>query len=372
MTEEKNQSQVLQNVSMDALFDDAPPTVELTSKVEEVKLPLDNLFEEVKVDDNKAPEVKKQTEEVKTNESPQVNVYVDKVKEWIEEGFWEDVDIEIENEAGEKELVPITDIKDLTPELFAQIKEQQNELKKQDLDSKYVSVEGLDDRTKKMIELKKAGGDLSELIQQEVQYVNPLNGLDLDDERIQEHLIRQKYNSLGWKPKHIEAEIEELREAMTLDLEAKKIIGEINTNFDKVVEQKREEQLNQIEEAKKSQKEFKKTMVEAFRSLDLKNDNLVKSLVEATANYDEYGLAEIDKAFFEAKSSNPELFAKVAFLLTDEKAFGEFSGVKIKNKANTEVLRKVLSISPKATNLASAEPKKKLTGTMDDLFDNNK
>ena len=371
MTEEKNQSQVLQNVSMDALFDDAPPTVELTSKVEEVKLPLDNLFEEVKVDDNKAPKVKKQTEEVKTNEAPQVNVYVDKVKEWIEEGFWEDVDIEIENEAGEKELVPITDIKDFTPELFAQIKEQQNELKKQDLDSKYVSVEGLDDRTKKMIELKKAGGDLSELIQQEVQYVNPLNGLDLDDERIQEHLIRQKYNSLGWKPKHIEAEIEELREAMTLDLEAKKIIGEINTNFDKVVEQKREEQLNQIEDAKKSQKEFKKTMVEAFRSLDLKNDNLVKSLVEVTSKYDEYGLADVDKAFFEAKS-NPELFAKVAFLLTDEKAFSEFSGVKIKNTANKEALRKVLSISPKATNLASAEPKKKLTGTMDDLFEDNK
>ena len=94
MTEEKNQSQVLQNVSMDALFDDAPPTVELTSKVEEVKLPLDNLFE-VK-DDNTPPEPKKE-KEVKTNEAPQVNIYTDKVKEWIEEGFWEDVDIEIEN-----------------------------------------------------------------------------------------------------------------------------------------------------------------------------------------------------------------------------------------------------------------------------------
>jgi hypothetical protein len=347
MTEEKNQSQVLQNVSMDALFDDAPLTVEPTSKVEEVKLPLDNLFEEIKLDDDKTPEVKKEPKEVKTNEAPQVNIYTDKVKEWIEEGFWEDVDIEIENEAGEKELVPITDIKDLTPELFAQIKEQQNELKKQDLDSKYVSVEGLDDRTKKMIELKKAGGDLSELIQQEVQYVNPLNGLDLEDERIQEHLIRQKYTSLGWKPKHIEAEIEELKEAMTLDLEAKKVIGEINSN---------------------TQKEFKKTMVEAFRSLDLKNDNLVKSLVDVTAKYDEYGLTDVDKSFFQAKS-NPELFAKVAFLLTDEKAFSEFSGVKIKNKANTEVLRKVLSITPKTTNQASVKQEKKLTGGMDDLFD---
>ena len=103
MTEEKNQSQVLQNVSMDALFDDAPQTVEPTSVIEEVKLPLDNLFEEVKVDDNKTLEVKKEPKEVKTNEAPQINIYTDKVKEWIEEGFWEDVDIEIENEAGEKE-----------------------------------------------------------------------------------------------------------------------------------------------------------------------------------------------------------------------------------------------------------------------------
>lgn len=371
MTEEKNHSQVLQNVSMDALFDDAPTTVEPTSLKEGVKLPLDNLFEDVKVDDNKPPEVKKEQKEVKATEVPQVNIYTDKVKEWIEEGFWEDVDIEIENEAGEKELVPITDIKDFTPELFAQIKEQQAELKKQELDSKYISVEGIDDRTKRMIELKKAGGDLTELIQQEVQYVNPLNGLDLDDERVQEHLIRQKYTSLGWKPKHIEAEIEELKEAMTLDLEAKKVIGEINSNFDKVVEQKREEQLNQIEEAKKSQKEFKKTMVEAFRSLDLKNDNLVKSLVEVTSKYDEYGLTDVDKAFFEAKN-NPELFAKVAFLLTDEKSFSDFSGVKIKNKTNTEVLRKVLSITPRTTNQASVEPKKKPTGTMDDLFEDNK
>ena len=363
MTTEKNQPEVIEEKSLDSWFDmvDKP---EETKEENKVEVPLDSLFN----DEPPTPILDdKKVNEVIVPEKVD-NTFAKHAKFLLDKGYWEDVDIEIEDpETGEKKSVSISDV-EMTPELFEQIEESQKELKEADLKSKYVSVEGLDETTKKMIELKKAGGDLRELIQLEAQYVHPLKGLDLDDEGHQEYLVRQKLVSQGLDNDVIDYKVHKLKTDLTLDTEAKKIYDEVDTNFQDVVEQKKQEQLAQIEAAKEDQKQFTKTIKDTYKGLNITNENLLKGLVEKATKVDEYGLTDADKLYFESKK-NPELFAKVNFLLNDEKAFNEFMGVKIKNEVSKDTFRKLVTLKPK-TATQKQEQSKKSSNELDNIFDN--
>lgn len=368
MSQEKNQTTVIEGIGLDALFNESPKEVTQEEAPKEQKMALDSLF------DNSQELIPKaeQSNTAPKKEEPKIDTkLLDKVKEYIQEGFWDDVDAEVLNEeTGEMELVPITDFKEVTVEMFEALKEQQKELKSNKFKDNYISIEGLDETTKKMIELKKAGGDLTELVQAQVQYLHPLEKLNLEDEKVQEYLIREKLRNQGLKDKYVEAEIAEMKESLTLDVEAKKVIEEVNSNFTREVERRQQEQTQNVEEAKKEQKEFKKSMLTNFRELGLGNDSLIKNLVDRTAEFDEYGLTDVDKSFFEVKKSNPQLFAKVAYLLSDEKGFNDFVGVKIKNDVKKEVVRNIVKFKPKSTSQVAVESQKKQGEGLDAFFAN--
>lgn len=299
--------------------------------------------------------------------APKPSVYAELIKEYIEEGDWQDGAIEIEDENGETIQVNLLDLTDVTPEQFRQIKAGQKALREEELKSKYISKEGIDEATLKIIELKKAGGDTRELFQIQAELVNPLDSLDLDDERVHEYLVRQKLSANpDLDQDDIDNKVAKMKANFVLDIEAKKIIAEVNTNFDLAIEQRRKEHEEAVAKVAESQKEFKKTMTQTFRDLKL-NDNIVKNLVENTAKFDEYGLTNVDKAFFEAKK-NPELFAKVAYLILDEKGFNEFQGVKIKNEVAKDTIKTIFKISPKATKQNTTNQ----SGSLEEYFENNK
>lgn len=342
-------TQVLEGNALEQFFSNPESIVEV-QQVEENIIPIDEFFNTPEIHTSPViPEPEKKEIIVPI----QYNFYADSIKEKLEDNEWTDGEIEIENESGEVETFVLSEMTNITAEQYQQIKQAQKSLKEEDFKSKYVSVEGLDETTRKMIDLKKAGGDLTELIQMEADFVHPLNGLDLEDEQVHEYLLRQKYQSLGWKPKHIDIEIEDLKKSLTLDTEAKKVVAEVNSNFNKVVETKQAEHAEKVRQSQELQKEFRKSMSDTFKGLNLK-DTLVKSLVENTSKFDEYGLTNVDKAFFEAKK-NPELFSKVAFLLTDEKAYNEFQGIKIKNQVTKDAVTKILRITPKTSSTASVK-----------------
>ena len=368
MSQEKNQTTVIEGIGLDALFNESPKEANLEEAPKEQKMALDSLF------DNSQELIPKaeQSNSVPKKEEPKIDTkLLDKVKEYIQEGFWDDVDAEVLNEeTGEMELVPITDFKEVTVEMFEALKEQQKELKSNKFKDNYISIEGLDETTKKMIELKKAGGDLTELIQTQVQYTSPLEKLNLEDEGVQADLVRQKMRYQNLDEDVIDFKIAKLKKELVLDVEARKIVEEVNSNFDKEVERRQQEQTQNVEEAKKEQKEFKKSMLTNFRELGLGNDSLIKNLVERTAEFDEYGLTDVDKSFFEVKKSNPQLFAKVAYLLSDEKGFNDFVGVKIKNDVKKETVKSILKFKPKSTSQAAVESQKKQGEGLDAFFSN--
>ncbi len=201
----------------------------------------------------------------------------------------------------------------------------------------------------------------------QAELVNPLDNYDLDDERVHEFLVRQKLSANpDLDQDDIDNKVAKMKANFILDTEAKKIIDEVNNNFSAIVEQKRTEHLEAVAKTQEDQKNFKKTMTQTFRDLKL-NDNVVKNLVENTSKFDDYGLTNVDKAFFEAKK-NPELFAKIAYLILDEKGFNEFQGVKIKNEVTKGTVEKLFKISPKVTKQSI----NKQGDSLQDYFENNK
>lgn len=351
--QEETKTQVLDGGALAAFFageDQQPEVTAVEAKIEDFF----KLEEQAPEQQVVAPKA-----ETKKESAPKENIYTSKIKDYIEEGFFTDADIEVEGENGEIVKVALSELKDITPEMFTVIKEEQKRLKAEEIGEKYVSVEGLDERTKKMIELKKAGGDLTELIQEDIQYTNVLAGIDLDNEQVQENLIRQKLQSQGLKPKYIEAEIAEMRENLTLDVEAKAIVDNYNAYYDNLIEEKKREQILRIEAEKEQQKVFKKSLNDVYKVLKLP-ENISKVLLDNSTKTDEYGLTNTDKLYFDAKA-DPETYAEVSFFLNNKEKFKEFLGIKVKNETKLDTVRKIISLSPKALKTSADAPNKKIS-----------
>jgi len=356
---EQNQTQVLYGKqALDALFEN-PEAFAEASQEQPQQLTIEQLLEEgekVETPIVTTPTPSEPTTPITSNR------YKEQAQFLIEKGYWKDVDIEIEVD-GEKKSVPILEL-EMDADLFEQIDESQKAQQKDEIASKYIDVEGIDETTKKLIEIKKKGGDISELLQTEVEFINPIKNLDLEDEAVQEYLVRQKLLHQGLKEKYVDSEIQEMKENLTLDSNAKEIAEEINKNYQTVVDKKLQEREEALAKQQEEQKAFKKEMSLAFKDLNLK-ESAYKNIVENTAKFDQYGLTNVDKAFFELKK-DPKKFAKIAFHILDEEAFNEFIGVSIKNNVVKDTTKKILTITPRAK---STEVNKEKKSTIDDVFE---
>ena len=280
-----------------------------------------------------------------TSQNHSTSFYDDLVLDMIKEGDWIDGEVELEDGSS----VMLSEMKGVSAEVFKQIKENQKQLQKEEFNKKYISVDGLDETTKKMIELKKAGGDITTILQYEAQVVNPLKGLDLDDDRIQAELVAQKYFNMGLDQDTIDFKIKKLIKDNQLDTEAHKIISEVNKNYDAYVESEKNKQLEirnaQIEE----QKVFKKSITEVVKNLGIEKESVTKKLIDTITKTDDNGLAELDKLYFESKK-DPEKHSKLALFLADTDTFYKIITHKTKLETTKGDVNKLFKISAKASN----------------------
>lgn len=309
--------------------------------------------EEVIVDDTP-----KEKEAILQHQKP--TPFTERLQDYISTGFLEDVQISISGEDGQQKDVFLSELTDLDEDTYNTIISEYKKAKEKDLSENYIPKEGLDERTKKYIELKKAGGDISSLIDQEIQYVNPLSQFDLEDEVHQEELVRRSLLAQGYKPRYVEQEIAEMKEEVTLDKEANKIAATINKQFDDLVETKKKEQLQKIEAEKIEQKEFRKNVSTALKEL-VPNENISKVLLDNSTKRDEYGLTNTDKLYFDAQK-DPQKFAKIAFFLNNEEEFYKNIGAKVKTDAAKKTIKTFFSINPSIVKTTIKETKSDTIG----------
>ena len=263
---------------------------------------------------------------------------------YIEKGTW-GADLAVEDAEGN--VVPVSELDVIDEETFFQIEEAvkaQNEEANKD---KFISVEGVDERRKNIIDIVKAGGDLTEIFtnKDDVEdYINPFSKLDLDNENVQERLYLNalvKHNKLDAET--AQTVVDKAKEDLTLDTKVKAYIEQYTTSFDKYVEGKKTEVIETKKEEAKAQREFKKALKAQYKEFNIK-DTLASKLADSAVTKKD-GEFEIDSIYAKAMES-PEEAAELVLFLTDKKAYLDFK-MKDKSLEQHKKTRQVIKLIPR-------------------------
>lgn len=290
-------------------------------------------------------------------EEQKVSVYTSKIQELISDGLMEDAPIVLDD--GTEVLLSEMDIKD--EKLYKQIIKQYKEAEKNAGKENLISLEGLDDITKSIIEVKQKGGSLLDVIKQEVnnyEYLQNLKKSVDDDVQLQIRIVGDELSRKGIKENIINLQIQNLIDSNELDIEANNILDRDLEVITSQIEDKKQEQLKSIEAEREAQKTFKTNLSAKYKEWGI-SDNIKKVLIENATKQDETGLTNTDKLYFNA---DPETFAKINFLLNNPTAFEDFISHKKVLKAKNEA-----TISSFRVNLNTTKKEVKSDNVLDEL-----
>lgn len=362
------QTEELKIPSLEDFFNDTPQT-------EETEQPNDIFFEQQASEPDSEPEDSeigaprpkgKQavTEEPVSEPAPPKqesisnSFYSELIKDFINDGDWIDGQIEIDGQP-----FILSELENVDKTTFLKIKKGQQVAKEEREKGKYISVEDLDETDLKLIEIRKAKGDVRELLQFQSEVLHPLQGLDLENLDVQRNIVYHKYKNKGIPDGVIRATIADLEANFKLDVEAAECVNEINA----VYKQKVDEQLRIKQEEAKQEEEntkvYRKNSTEAFKAMGLK-ESVIKNFVDSATVKNKQGLTKADELFLKAKQ-DPEFFNEIIFLLNDPKGYKEYLGAGIKNKTALDTFIKISSTEKKAT---STTTKEEAENTWDEYF----
>lgn len=322
-------------------FSFTPPTEEPTEKKEELS------FEPIKLGTEEPP-VEEQTpsEDIPpTGEDKfkpldlevKENFYVNLIKKKIEKGLWEDVIIE----DGDKEI-KLSEMTDLTEEDYLKFEEDQDAIKKEDVKEKYISIDGISDEKKLLLEIVKNGGNLAEIFQNEQQLEKPFDeakGWDLNDEKHQESIVYQHYLSLGNSPSRAQLLVAEDKKEFVLDSMAKQIVDfhqkaysdNLNAINKKLIEDKAAE--------KENLKVYRSELTKKYKEAQIPEHD-IKKLVDAATKEDSNGEFQVD-TIYEKIMKDPIEASELIFFLTDKEKYLKQKMLQTKVETNLATMRTI-------------------------------
>jgi hypothetical protein len=337
----ENSQQQPQMVSLEDIFKEV--TSQEPPKTEE-KVTLPTPPETPKVEDLVTTPTQPTVEPTRTSD------YSSKIKTFIEAGLLEDFEINVDGQDVFLSEVNIED-EDTYKSLLDQVKAE----KDKQLKEKYISKEGIDETTEKLIEIKKAGGSIKEILQENVEAIETLQSLkavldegeDKQKEQVAINILAQDLRQRGLSDKVINAQLQDYIENGVLETEADKILSTHLNLHKQAIEEKRQQELDRINQEKEESKNFKKTLNTQYKGWELP-ESLQKVLVENATKTDEYQVSNTDKLYFEARK-NPELFAKVNFFLNNPLEFEKWISGKKVLEAKKEHVRSSITINTSKT-----------------------
>jgi hypothetical protein len=348
----ENQPQVV-DLDISALIQKAKD--EQGTKEKQPEVTADDVLKKLSLEEPVTEEKKEETDKVETEEVKEKtevapkklpkNQYRDKLNSLIEDGLIEDFKVSVGKE-GEEVDTFLSELENVDKDTYAYILSTYKELKEKDLKEKYISKEGIDELTESLIELKRAGGDISTLIQEEVQTIDILQKMkaNIDDEQQQIDIVYHELKGKGLSDRIIKAQIEELTENFELEKTASEILDTHIGAYKQSVEVKRKEQLTRISEEKEKEKQFKKEVSTFYKESKIP-ENIRGLLIENTTKRDNQGLTNTDKLYFDS-INDPKKHAKVAFMLHNLDEFEKWisAGKVLQNQ--TKVATSIMRIDP--------------------------
>lgn len=228
---------------------------------------------------------------------------------------------------------PIDDI-DITEEVFTDLIQAYIAEEAERTSKDKVSVTGLSDLTKKMIEIEKHGGNPTQVLAQQQAYIDPLDQLDLETTEGQRGAIALFLEANGKDQEDIAARLKLYEQQGTL---AEKSV-EFSEKIRQYVAEYAEQQVQQAVEAEKKYKEnlkgYKKTFKESLDSRFQLNDAVKNRLVDFATKPGEGNRFTFDTRLMEVRK-DPQLAAELALWLEDREEYVR----QISNDAVAKTLR---------------------------------
>lgn len=291
--------------------------------------------EEVKEETNEEPkeEIKPESPVIKETE----NSFSKTIKEKLESGEWDDVLIETED-GSEKKL---SELEDVSQETFKSIESAIKEDKDREFKAKYIDVEGLDEISKKLINIIKSG-DLEEakkLFENPEALKEPFKGYDSDNDTHNEQVLKWYYSEMGHTTKEINSLVRTAKEELTLDDKAQKIVDFQRKAFSDKLENTEkaltEEKNREIEEIK----EYKKNLSSSLKEEGL-SENLVRKFVDVATKKDSTGNFEID-AIYEDIMKDPKRAKELIYFMLDKDDYLKKATLGAKKNVQMDNLKKI-------------------------------
>lgn len=235
------------------------------------------------------------------------------------------------------DLSTITKEDDLLDIVEGLIKDKADELLKDKVDTGSMS-----DFMKKMIEVDKAGGNVSQLLNQYNSLQAPIENLDMSNRNDQLAVIQHYYKMLGMPEDEIKDNMEMIagKGDEFIESKANKFHGILKKEMDELIEKEREKSEKRKTELMEQMKTYKKSLKGSISSGFQLTDTMISKAVDfVTKPIDNQGHTAIDKAYSEA-IRNPETAADLAMLLMNK---DEFLKQKT-NKAKMDVNKKTITL----------------------------
>ena len=244
--------------------------------------------------------------------------YDNAVKNLLSSGAWEDVMIETE----EGVEVKLSELKDIPEEEFLKLVEDQKAIKEEDVKEKYLTVDGLSEDKKRIIDILAKGGDLKEIFKTPQALVKPYteeSGWDLDNEEHQKQIAHNKYRRLGHSDDKARALVAIDMKNLELDSVAREEVKLFHEDYDSRLKQISEDlEKEKIEKVQKL-KNYKGDLTKEYKT-DGIPDATIKKLIDVATKENQEGVLLVDE-LYEKMIEDPKQAKELLFFMVDKEKY---------------------------------------------------
>jgi tetratricopeptide (TPR) repeat protein len=288
--------------------------------------------------------------ESEPNEEPTANsdgFYKEALLKLMESGVLPKTDAFVDDEGNE---IPLDEV-DIDKDTFADIvKNYIEELKEKAKDE---SLSGVSDITKKIIEIDKAGGDVTKVLELYDKVMSPLEKMDIATEDGQIQAIYMLNKAKGMSEDDIANLIDAYKQKGILEEKAIESKDAISKAFEQLMEDEKKRAEQQKQEFEKTIKQYRKSLREKLKERGL-GSRVIDTIVSMATDFDESGRTKIDE-MFDTKKMNPEEAAELYHFLVDKEGY-------LKNKLSETVNKEKLNVMKKLRLSKKSNSKKNVDG----------
>lgn len=266
------------------------------------------------------------------------NTYLDFVKEKLDSGEWDD--LVIEDEDGNE--VRLSELKDIDKDTFKALEKEIKTQKETEFKEKYVSVDGLDEVKKRLINIVKEGDlELAKaLFQNPAALKEPYQGYDSNNDEHNEDVLDFYYQkALGHSPKEAAALVKAAKEDLTLDVKAQKIVEYQRTQFYENLKNREQQILAEKAKEQENLKDYRKNLTTALKQEGL-SENLTRKFVDVATKTDKTGNYEID-SIYDEWMSDPEKAKELIYFMLDKENYLKKVTASVKKDVQLDNLKRI-------------------------------